>query len=135
MFRSALARISRQTAGVSWQQNRTYPVCTFNTNLPQSQVDPNFEAKFSDYLSKLLNKPKERIYIQINGDCRMCSNNDKETRMLMASIKSIGVFNENSNKVLGPEIRDYLCEHFGVDKMKITLLLQDLKQHEAAHIM
>lgn len=65
----------------------------------------------------------------------MCVNDNKEDNMLMASISSIGVFDENSNKILGPKIRDFLCKQFGVDKSRITLLLKDIKAYEAAHIM
>nr|AWB09319.1 macrophage migration inhibitory factor 2 [Ruditapes philippinarum] len=106
------------------------PLCYIFTNLKDSEISPDLEENLEECISKLMNKPKERITVMLNTGIRMRFGGKKQPGMV-CNIHSIAVFDEKRNPGYFPQLFDVLTSATKLPASSITIELTDLPAHMA----
>lgn len=107
------------------------PLCVFYTNVPNEKVPEDFEIQLSQALAEILNKPIERITVNVIPGQRIVRGGSTEPTCWM-NLWSIGVFNAENNPVFASKLYPLISEKLGISNNRIVLLFHDIKQEQVA---
>ncbi|XP_013383444.1 MIF-like protein mif-2 [Lingula anatina] len=103
----------------------TMPLCRLETNLSNEQIPEDFPIKLTEMLSKLMDKPKNRILVVMQPNMTIY-HDCKQLPFAILNIKSVARFNPENNKKYFPEIVKFLLAELKVEPEKLEILLEDI---------
>ncbi|ELT95313.1 hypothetical protein CAPTEDRAFT_156850 [Capitella teleta] len=103
------------------------PICKILTNLPAKAIPKDLSLRLTNLLAEVLNKPLERITVNVQSDQVMMKNGTTESAAV-AEIYALNVFNEDKCPDYGKQILPFLEQNLGIGKKRINLIFHPLQK-------
>lgn len=100
------------------------PYFKLDTNIPQSQVTPEFLKSTSKLVASTLGKPESYVTVQVNGDQSIIWGGTNEP-CGFATLMSIGQLGIEENKKHAAALYDHVCKHLGIPKDRMYISFVD----------
>ncbi|PVD33121.1 hypothetical protein C0Q70_08570 [Pomacea canaliculata] len=105
------------------------PVLNLQTNISAAKIPEDFERQLCEKVGEVLNKPLERITLTITTNLRQFRASSADP-MVVLSIHSIAVFDEEKNPNYTPPLLSFLSEKLSLPKSRILVLYFDLLPYQ-----